>query len=193
MSRTKVIYDKKQIIDIAFRIINEERVDALSARRLAKELNVSTMTMYNYVENIDAVKREVVLQGFNILYGSTYRTLNGLKQSCPTLDVAEYCRVMAKEMYFFASEYPGIYELMLTYLGNTYKKDIEIQPFYRFFSQLYRRVNTKNKQALNRVFRMLEYVMNGMIGEKVSGVYDYTLEEYMVYIEDYIDKMVVGF
>ena len=40
---------------------------------------------------------------------------------------------------------------------------------------------------------MLEYVMNGMIGEKVSGVYDYTLEEYMVYIEDYIDKMVVGF
>ena len=103
MSRTKVIYDKKQIIDIAFRIINEERVDALSARRLAKELNVSIMTMYNYVENIDAVKREVVLQGFNILYGSTYRTLNGLKKSCPTLDVAEYCRVMAKEMYFFLS------------------------------------------------------------------------------------------
>ena len=47
MGRNKVLYDKQQIIDIAVTIVEEEGIEVLSARRIASELGVSSMTMYN--------------------------------------------------------------------------------------------------------------------------------------------------
>jgi AcrR family transcriptional regulator len=79
MARNKVIYDKQQIIDISFQVINNESEAALSARRLARELNMSAMTLYNYVENIDAIKKEVILHGFNILYKKLFESLNSYR------------------------------------------------------------------------------------------------------------------
>ena len=68
MGRNKVLYDKQQIIDIAVSIVEEEGIEVLSARRIASELGVSSMTMYNYVSNIDEVKRELMIRGYNELF-----------------------------------------------------------------------------------------------------------------------------
>jgi AcrR family transcriptional regulator len=48
MARKKVIFDKQQIIDTSFYIIVNEGIESFSARRLAAELNISSMTVYNY-------------------------------------------------------------------------------------------------------------------------------------------------
>lgn len=75
MGRNKVLYDKQQIIDIAVMIVEEEGIEVLSARRIASELGVSSMTMYNYVSNIDEVKRELMIRGYNELFHNIIQKL----------------------------------------------------------------------------------------------------------------------
>lgn len=47
---------KEEIIRVAVGIVDKEGMEAVSVRRIAKELGVSSMTIYNYVENLSDVK-----------------------------------------------------------------------------------------------------------------------------------------
>lgn len=71
MAREKVLCGKEEIIRAAVRIVDSEGMEALSARRISKELGVSAMTIYNYVENLAEVKNmcfRTVLTGFTTVY-----------------------------------------------------------------------------------------------------------------------------
>ena len=57
MARKKAIFDKQEIVDASFHVIKSEGNEAFSARRLATELNISSMTVYNYYKNIDEIKK----------------------------------------------------------------------------------------------------------------------------------------
>lgn len=50
MAREKVLCGKEEIIRVAVGIVDKEGMEAVSVRRIAKELGVSSMTIYNYVE-----------------------------------------------------------------------------------------------------------------------------------------------
>ena len=50
MAREKVLCGKEEIIRVAVSIVDKEGMEAVSVRRIAKELGVSSMTIYNYVE-----------------------------------------------------------------------------------------------------------------------------------------------
>ena len=69
MPREKVLCGKEEIIRVAVGIVDAEGVEALSARRIAKELGVSPMTLYNYVENLEEIEKLVLTSGFDRLYG----------------------------------------------------------------------------------------------------------------------------
>lgn len=56
MAREKVLCGKEEIIRVAVSIVDKEGMEAVSVRRIAKELGVSSMTIYNYVENLCDVK-----------------------------------------------------------------------------------------------------------------------------------------
>lgn len=47
--------DKATIIDTAYAFVDQHGLDALSMRKLASELNVKAMSLYNHVENKDEV------------------------------------------------------------------------------------------------------------------------------------------
>lgn len=57
MAREKVLCGKEEIIRVAVGIVDKEGMEAVSVRRIAKELGVSSMTIYNYVENLSDVKK----------------------------------------------------------------------------------------------------------------------------------------
>ena len=57
MPREKVLCGKEEIIRVAVRVVDAEGLGALSARRIAKELGVSPMTLYNYVENLEEIEK----------------------------------------------------------------------------------------------------------------------------------------
>ena len=58
MSRERSLCGKEEIIRVAVDIVDQEGIGAVSARRIAKELNVSSMTIYNHVKNSTTSKSE---------------------------------------------------------------------------------------------------------------------------------------
>ncbi|MHB8705603.1 MAG: TetR/AcrR family transcriptional regulator [Coriobacteriia bacterium] len=60
---------REEILTAALAIIDTEGLDALSMRRLARELRVEAMTLYHHVENKDAILAgvsELVISGMRI-------------------------------------------------------------------------------------------------------------------------------
>lgn len=114
MARKKLIYDRQKIIDTSFDIILNEGIDAFSARRLAAELKISSMTVYNYYKNIEEIKKEVVIRGFNILYKMFFNAMQEQERLSTTDDIKRLCRIIAISMINFAREYKEIYVLMFT-------------------------------------------------------------------------------
>ena len=60
MAREKVLCGKEEIIRVAVGIVDKEGMEAVSVRRIAKELGVSSMTIYNYVENLSSSGMKVL-------------------------------------------------------------------------------------------------------------------------------------
>ena len=100
MAREKVLCGKEEIIRAAVRIVDSEGMEALSARRISKELGVSAMTIYNYVENLAEVKKYVLSDGFDRLYDSIYHALNELRGQ---VDKVKFCKVNVDEQPNLAS------------------------------------------------------------------------------------------
>ena len=59
MSREKILCGKEDIFRVAIGMVDREGIEALSVRSIAKELGVSPMTIYNYVENLKDIKKRV--------------------------------------------------------------------------------------------------------------------------------------
>ena len=54
-------YTKEEITQIAFNLVREKGYDMLTARDLAKRLNTSTRPIFTAFENMDELKKEVIL------------------------------------------------------------------------------------------------------------------------------------
>ncbi len=105
MARKKLIFDRQKIIDSSFNIILNEGIDAFTARRLALELKISSMTVYNYYKNIDEIKKEVVIRGFSILYKMFFNAMQEQERLSTKDYIKRLCRIFATSMINFAREY----------------------------------------------------------------------------------------
>ena len=191
MARSRVIYDKTQIIDISFKIVNEEGPDALSIRRVSNELKVSSMTLYNYVRNIDEIKKEVIVAGFNLLLRSMYTSFNEHRQNNDEDSVISLCKSISLTIFRFAHENRGIYNIMHGDQGIKFRKDVEIRPMYEFVENLYShiRIERGETEKYKMIFKILQCVINHLIYEDLSGIKHYTEEEFISYVLFYIERM----
>ena len=48
-------------IRVAINIVDRDGIEALSVRSIAKDLSVSPMTIYNYVDNLQSIKKQIVI------------------------------------------------------------------------------------------------------------------------------------
>ena len=190
MARRKVISNKKEIIDAAFTIVDTDGVNALSIRRLSGHLNVSSMTLYNYIENIDEVKKEIILEGFRRLYRNGYEALLSIREYDGSIRIDEGCRVLARALYHFGVAQPHLFELMFCTNDGKFRKDAEVAPFYGFFHNLLHRKSTPNGNGDNgRALNMLGHITNYMIIERIRGINSTTEEDYFEHVNEYISKM----
>lgn len=60
MSARKNPLNRREILETALRIVDEEGVDALSMRRLAREVGVEAMSLYHHFANKDAILAGVI-------------------------------------------------------------------------------------------------------------------------------------
>lgn len=172
MARAK-ISGKKEIIAAGFDLVVKEGVDALSTRRLAAVLEISNMTLYNYVENIDEIKKEIIAEGFRQLYARSYRSLANRNDSA--LDIQSASKIMAADLFEFGCENKNIYQLMFANSVKNFREDMELKPFYNYFLQLLPKMeNNEKRQKIHRALNMLNFIVSQMIMDKIIGTLQYT-------------------
>lgn len=174
-------------------LLEQEGITALSIRRIGSGLNVSGMTLYNYIENIDEVKREVILEGFRRLYKEGYESLRALKENNRSISFQIGCKVLAKVLYDFGVNHCHLYELMFCGHEGRFKKDAEISPFYGFFHNHFNRSpDNSDNCEYNRALNMLDHITNSLILEQVREVKPRSEESFFDYINEFIEKMFKG-
>jgi AcrR family transcriptional regulator len=185
MARKKLIFDRQKIIDSSFNIILNEGIDAFTARRLALELKISSMTVYNYYKNIDEIKKEVVIRGFSILYKMFFNAMQEQEKSSTKDDIKRLCRIFATSMINFAREYKEIYVLMFTEHGSKFRKDHETRLFYNFLPQLADRIRLGQDERadLKKKFYLYEIIIQGLIMEKIRKANDFPRHQ----LDEYVD------
>lgn len=189
MAREKVLCGKEEIIRAAVRIVDSEGMEALSARRISKELGVSAMTIYNYVENLAEVKKYVLSDGFDRLYDSISHALNELRGQ---VDKVKFCKTIAMQVFQFASENRNIFIFMFFEGRSQFREDAEIRPFYNFIAKLTKRSKATQKDwAENaKAYVLLESYVIYEAYQACAGLSEVTKEQFSSMIDFLLEKCV---
>ncbi|QSQ17408.1 TetR/AcrR family transcriptional regulator C-terminal domain-containing protein [Myxococcus landrumensis] len=94
---------REKVLDAALALVDQEGVDALSMRGLAAVMGVDAMSLYNHVDNKDAV-----------LDGLAERLLASIERPVLTGDWRRDLRALALSFRQVALRHPGIAPLVLT-------------------------------------------------------------------------------
>jgi AcrR family transcriptional regulator len=92
---------KERIVDAALRVMDAEGLEAVTMRRIGRELGVEAMSLYNHVEDKD-----------DILDGVTERVMTQFDYSPFTGDWLEDARAMAREWRRLLGLHPSVCQLL---------------------------------------------------------------------------------
>lgn len=186
MAREKVLCGKEEIIRVAVGIVDKEGMEAVSVRRIAKELGVSSMTIYNYVENLSDVKKRVLISGFDRMYGCIYEALNALPAVQGRL---ELCRATALEVFRFARNNPEMFKYMFTDGRQAFHADAEVRPFYAFFSKFMKRGKSSKGdwRSGEKSCKLFETLVFYLSYQSCTGVSVCSEEEFLGYMDFYLE------
>jgi AcrR family transcriptional regulator len=93
----------ENVLDTAERILDQEGLNALTMRRLADELGVSSMTVYGYLANKDELLQAVAA-----------RVLGGLEHQSESLGWERRLTDVATELRRLLRKHPGVTEIVLS-------------------------------------------------------------------------------
>ena len=92
---------KERIVGAALRVMDAEGLEAVTMRRIGRELGVEAMSLYNHVEDKD-----------EILSGVTERVMTGFDYPAFTGDWDVDCRAMAREWRRLLGLHPSVCQLL---------------------------------------------------------------------------------
>ena len=187
MSREKILCGKEEIFRVAIGIVDRDGMEALSVRSVAKELGVSPMTIYNYVENLKDIKKRVLINGFDRLYAFTFDRLNQLPSP---VDKLSFCKGIALSVYNFAINNREIFNYMFSEGQRIFSGDAEVRPFYAFISKLTKRSKATQKDLMEneKGYKLLEMMIFSVSYQVTSGAQIMSEEEYGDLIDFYLQK-----
>ena len=113
----KPIYTKDDILDIAYAMVREEGIEALSARNLAKRMNTSTAPIFTAFSGIDEIVVELAKRA-KALYSSYIS--EGLSNPLPF-------KGAGMKYIEFAKDEPKLFKFLFM-SDNTYVKDTDYLP-----------------------------------------------------------------
>jgi AcrR family transcriptional regulator len=100
-SRRREPLSRERIVEAALRVMDTEGLDAVTMRRIGRELGVEAMSLYNHVEDKD-----------DILNGVTERAMAAFEYPVPTGDWAVDARAMAREWRRLLGMHPSVCQLL---------------------------------------------------------------------------------
>jgi AcrR family transcriptional regulator len=105
-ARTREPLTRERVIDAALRIMDEEGLDAVSMRRVAREVGVEAMSLYHHVEDKE-----------DLLDGVCERVMATFEFPEPTEDWAEDCRRGARAWRRLLQAHPAVMRLFAEQRG----------------------------------------------------------------------------
>jgi AcrR family transcriptional regulator len=112
------------LVEAAARIVGEEGVSALSARRLAQKLGTSTMAVYTYFGGMEGLSRAVRQEGFD-------RFAEHLSQVVPDKDAVAELAELGRAYVASALDDPHLYRFMFMERPRDEDADIGLNTFDR--------------------------------------------------------------
>jgi AcrR family transcriptional regulator len=112
--------DKEQVVQAAAELLNAEGLTALNLNRLARRLGVQTPSLYNHVDGLPGLQRELALLNVRNL-GEC------LEQAAIGRSRAEALRAIAQAYRDYIKASPGVYLASLQASGNRPEADPEME------------------------------------------------------------------
>ena len=118
--KTRARLDKNAVVQAAVDLVNIEGVEALTLSRLAKELRIQTPSLYNHVEGLPGLHRELAVTNAKLLADRLNEAAIGKSGFELFMEVAQAYRNYVKE-------YPGLYMSTLRASGNQPVQDKDLK------------------------------------------------------------------
>ena len=112
--------DKGSIVQAAVELVNNEGIDALTLNRLARKLNIQPPSLYNHVEGLPGLMRELALFSTQQLYSCFVNAAVGKSGEDALMSIAQAYRAYIKEC-------PGLYNAGLRAQSRRTNSDIDLQ------------------------------------------------------------------
>ena len=100
---------KAELLAVAKKILESERIQNLSLRRLAKEVGVTATAVYNYFSDKDALIMAIKMELFDEFYERVFPAA-----VCYD-DPEQHLREASYNYYRYSREYPSYFELLFNY------------------------------------------------------------------------------
>lgn len=190
MGRDRKIEDIGLIIDAGLAIVENSGVEMLSTRKVTAQLKISPMTLYNYVENRDALLKLLIQRGFEKLW-------EGLKEK------QDYCfatdnplrvyLVLADHMLQFGLQHPNLYRFIFSPDITPLLQDETIAQQYRSISStLLARIKDpqREKEVLDDIY-MFQVLINALIRSLLEKRVGMTMERYPILVKRAYDSLLL--
>jgi AcrR family transcriptional regulator len=115
--RPKVALDLETVIEAAAKIADQFGAQEVTLANLAKRLNIRPPSLYNHVDGLPGLRKELAIFGLNKLYEELAETAVGLTGEKAIIE-------LSKTYINFARKHPGLYEATLMAPD---KKDPKVQ------------------------------------------------------------------
>ncbi|HAE21920.1 MAG TPA: hypothetical protein DCG47_06295 [Spirochaetaceae bacterium] len=167
MGRHKIVQDAEDIVRYAYRLIDEDGYENFSARKLAQALNVSHMTVYNYLGR-EQLLDEVVIMAF----GQINEGLDAEVALCKE-DASHPCRifhVVSQRLFDFAQLHPQLYRFLFQSGFGAKTSNPKVRAMYSGGIELVRdAVPAERFEQLRQDAYLFLVLINGLILGYLAG------------------------
>ncbi|WP_409273548.1 TetR/AcrR family transcriptional regulator [Neobacillus sp. SCS-31] len=115
--RPKTALDIDAIIRTAAELADQKGFGEVTLANLAKELKIKSPSLYNHIDGLSGLKKELAIYGFNTLY-------EALAHSRETFSEKDAVLALSRGYVDFARKHPGVYEATFNAPDST---DPEVQ------------------------------------------------------------------
>jgi AcrR family transcriptional regulator len=167
--RPKVALDLETVIEAAADIANQFGVQEVTLASLAKKLNIRPPSLYNHVDGLAGLRKELAIYGLNQLYADLSATAVGLTGEKAIIE-------LSKTYIHFARKHPGVYEATLMAPDP---KDPDVQAsggkIVDLTIQVLRDYDLEGDSALHAV-RGLRSILHGFSSLEQKGGFELVLD-----------------
>ncbi len=163
--------DKATVIEVAVELIDSVGAEGLTLAALASKLGVRIPSLYNHVDGLNGIKRELALYGNRFLMERMGRVAIG-KASDDAL------KATAFEYRAFALEHPGLYEISALYAPDPNDHELlELADLkIEIFTQILSGYEFKQEQSLH-IVRGLRSIAHGFVALERAGGFKMALDK----------------